>query len=92
MVSVDSPETNKQFAEAENADFPILSDPAKKVAEAYGVLSPTGQYAQRWTFYIGADGKILAIDKKVSPSTSGDAIAAKLTELGIPRKSTSSSR
>ncbi len=90
MVSVDSPETNKQFAQAESADFPILSDPGKKVAEAYGVLSPSG-YARRWTFYIGRDGKILAIDKQVNPSTSGETIAAKLTELGIPRKTTAPS-
>ena len=44
------------------ADFPLLSDPTKEVATAYGVLNPRG-IANRWTFYIGKDGRILAIDK-----------------------------
>ena len=69
MASVDTPETNKEFAEQEQADFPMLSDPGKKVAEAYGVLPPVNpdarapRYARRWTFYIGPDGKILHIEK-----------------------------
>ena len=40
MVSVDKPEDNKAFAEQEQANFPMLSDPGMKVAEAYGVLPP----------------------------------------------------
>jgi hypothetical protein len=86
MVSVDDPETNKKFAEQEGADFPILSDPGKQVASAYGVLSPERQFASRWTFYIGKDGKILYIDKKVSPASAGADLVAKLNELGIPKK------
>ena len=34
MVSVDTPEDNKAFAEKEHADFTLLSDPGRKVAEA----------------------------------------------------------
>ena len=52
------------------ASFPILSDATKDVARAYGVLAPSG-YASRWTFYIGADGRILDIDKKVSAASHG---------------------
>jgi len=37
-------------------------------------------------FYIGADGRILYIDKHVSPSTHGKAIVDKLGELGVPRR------
>ncbi len=81
-ASVDSPETNAQFAESLGLDYPILSDPDKKVARAYGVLSPSG-FASRWTFYIGRDGRILDIDKHVSASSHGPAIAARLRELGI---------
>jgi peroxiredoxin len=40
----------------------VLSDPTKQTATAYGVLSERG-VANRWTFYIGKDGKIVAIDK-----------------------------
>ena len=59
MASVDPVADNKGFAEQEKADFPLLSDPTKETAEAYGVLNPKGM-ASRWTFYIGKDGKILA--------------------------------
>jgi thioredoxin-dependent peroxiredoxin len=79
-ASVDSAETNAKFAQSLGIDYPILSDPTKEVARAYGVLAPSG-FASRWTFYIGADGRILDIDKKVSASTHGDDIAAKLADL-----------
>ena len=69
-ISVDDAETNKKFAEEVQANYPILSDPDKQVATAYGVLGQSG-FASRWTFYIGPDGKILDIDKKVSPRTAG---------------------
>jgi peroxiredoxin Q/BCP len=82
MASVDPVEANKGFAEQEKADFPLLSDPGKETAKAYGVLSERG-FAQRWTFYIGKDGKILAIDKAVKPATSAEDMAAKLGELGV---------
>ncbi len=79
-------ETNKKFAEHVEADYPILSDPEKKVATAYGVVTPERQVAQRWTFYIGPDGRILAIDKKVSPSTAGEDVLKTLDELGVKKK------
>ena len=81
-ASVDSPEANARFARSLGIDYPILSDPAKEVARAYGVLGASG-YASRWTFYIGADGRLLAIDKKVSAASHGRDIVARLTELGI---------
>jgi thioredoxin-dependent peroxiredoxin len=83
-ASVDTPERNAEFAASLGVDYPILSDPSRDVARAYGVLSPSG-YALRWTFFIGLDGRILAIDKHVSPASHGADIAAKLTDLGIRR-------
>jgi peroxiredoxin Q/BCP len=85
MVSVDDAETNTKFAKEHEADFPILSNPEKDVATAYGVLSPAGM-ARRWTYYIGPDGKILFIDNKVSTGTAGEDLARKLAELGVKRK------
>jgi len=82
MASVDPVEDNKGFAEKEKADFPLLSDPTKATATAYGVLSPGG-LARRWTFYIGKDGKILGIDKAVTPKSSAEDMVAKLTEYGV---------
>jgi len=86
MASVDSPEKNKQFAEQEQANFPMLSDPDRKVATAYGVVTtPTG-VAKRWTFYIGPDGKILFVDRGVKTATAGADLAAKLAELNVKQK------
>jgi peroxiredoxin Q/BCP len=84
-VSVDDIETNTKFAESLDADYPILSDGDKSVAEAYGVLS-AGGLANRWTFYIGPDGKLLAVDKQVDVKTAGADIAAKLAQLGVAKK------
>lgn len=86
MASVDALADNKGFAEKEKADFPLLADPTKKTAEAYGVLNPKGM-ASRWTFYIGKDGRIQAIDKAVKPPTSAEDMVAKLDELKVePRR------
>ena len=79
-ASVDSPDANRKFAESLGVRYPILSDPTKEVARAYGVLARSG-YASRWTFYIGADGRILEIDKKVSPSSHGADVARRVREL-----------
>ena len=67
---MDDAETNKKFAESLEADYPILSDPEKKTAAAYGVLGASG-FAARTTFYIGPDGKIIEIDRKISVKTAG---------------------
>ena len=83
---MDDADTNKKFAEHVEADYPILSDPEKTVAAAYGVVTPERQLAQRWTFYIGPDGRILAVDRKVSPSTAGEDVIKKLDELGVKKR------
>jgi peroxiredoxin Q/BCP len=95
MASVDKLEAtegkeksgNIAFAQEHKADFPILGDPTKEVATAYGVLSPRG-VANRWTFYIGKDGKISYIDKDVQShvATSAEDMAAKLGELKVAKK------
>ena len=85
-ASVDTPDDNRKFAESLGLDYPILSDPGKQVASAYGVVTPERQFAQRWTYYIGVDGRILFIERKVSVATAGQDLAAKLGELGIAKK------
>jgi peroxiredoxin Q/BCP len=82
-ASVDQPEANKKFAEKLGLDYPILSDPDKSVAKAYGVVHAKRAVAERWTFYIGKDGTIKAIDKKISTKTAGSDVAEKAKELGI---------
>ena len=84
MASVDTPEKNLEFAKQEQADFPMLSDPAKQTATAYGVLNAGGR-ANRWTFYIGPDGKIQKIDKAVNVDTAGQDLTKSLAELNVKK-------
>lgn len=81
-ASTDSAQTNARFAESLGLDYPILSDPTKQTARAYGVLGMAGM-ASRWTFYIGADGRVLEIDRSVSARTHGADVVATLKKLGI---------
>jgi peroxiredoxin Q/BCP len=101
MASVDPLEDNMKFAKAtsvtlgeganarvvekKEADFPMLSDPGKQVATAYGVLNPRGT-ANRWTFYIDKAGRVAAIDKMVRPETSAEDMLTKLGEIKIAMK------
>jgi thioredoxin-dependent peroxiredoxin len=87
-ASVDKPEDNKKFAESLQLDYPILSDPDKTVAQAYGVINPQRGFANRWTFYIDKEGTIRAIDKAVQSRTeqAGADVAAKIKELGLETK------
>src|SRR4051794_23176057 len=81
-ASVDTPETNAKFAESLGLDYPILSDPEKSTAKAYGVLNARGM-SDRWTFYIDKDGVIKEIDKKIATAKAGEDVAAKVKTLGI---------
>ncbi len=85
MASVDPLADNKGFAQETGADFPLLSDEDKSVAKAYGVLSSRG-YAQRHTFYIGKDGRILKIDADINPPTSAEDMVENLGKLGVAKR------
>jgi peroxiredoxin Q/BCP len=80
---VDTAETNKKFADSLELDYPILSDPGKEIAKAYGVIIGDKAYASRWTFYIGKDGKILYIDRQVSPASHGKDMVERIKALGM---------
>lgn len=84
MASVDPLDKNRDFAKKTKADFPMLSDPTKKVAKAYDVVNFMG-VASRVTFYIGKDGTILKIDDDISPATAAEDMAATLKELNVEK-------
>lgn len=95
MASVDDPDTNKKFAAEHGGGFAILSDPEKTTAMKYGVIRtdrpPEQQFAARFTFYIGPDGKILYIDKGprgtgVGVKDAGQETVKRLEELGVKKK------
>lgn len=85
-ASTDTVERNKEFAKSLDLDYPILSDPEGKNAKAFGVLREAGNMANRVTFVIGSNGKILAVDDKVKTESHAQDIAAELEKLGVPRK------
>jgi peroxiredoxin Q/BCP len=86
LVSLDTPEKNREFAEAHGAKQIVLADPTGETAKAYGVVGTAGLYANRWTFYVDRAGTIVDVDKHVSTSTAGQDIARKLGELGFPKR------
>jgi peroxiredoxin Q/BCP len=85
-ASVDSEDRNREIAELLELDHPILSDPGKQAADAYGVLAGGRRTAARWTFYIGTDGRILYVDRAVIADGHGEEVPARLAALGIPRR------
>jgi peroxiredoxin Q/BCP len=65
-VSLDSVEDNRAFAEKFEFPFPLLCDTSGEMSRAYGATTTAkDQYASRYTYVVGTDGKIeLAIDTK----------------------------
>ena len=65
-VSFDTQAENKAFADKFDYDFPLLCDTERTVGIAYKAAEhPKDKYARRYTYVIGADGRIeQAIDTK----------------------------
>jgi peroxiredoxin Q/BCP len=82
-VSVDSPESHKEFCTKEQLTFKLLSDPAAKVSTQYGsVMEYEGaKMSARNTFLIGPDGKIAKVYTKVNPTVHSEEVLAALGEL-----------
>jgi peroxiredoxin len=52
----------KKFKESLKAPFPFIPDPEGKVVKQYDVKTPMVGFAQRYTFVIGEDRKILKVE------------------------------
>ena len=85
-ASTDTVEKNKAFSDKYDFDYPILCDPKGKNAAMFGVLKPTGT-AERISFIISKDGKILAVDAKDNTDNHGKDLADQLEKLGVAKKS-----
>jgi peroxiredoxin Q/BCP len=63
-ISHDDVATQLRFSEKHGFDYPLLSDPDGAVARRYGVHRALGPLpTRRWTFVIGADGRIAEVIK-----------------------------
>jgi peroxiredoxin Q/BCP len=81
-ISLDSQDRNRKFAEQTGASFPLLSDTGKQVAKAYGVLSFTRLFANRFTFVIDKEDVIRHIDEGSEALDPSGAVQA----CTLPRK------
>jgi peroxiredoxin Q/BCP len=83
-VSTDSLESHDKFRGKYNLNFPLLSDTTADVAKMYGAWKEKNMYGRRtWgvarmTFWIGPDGRIRKIYKKVDTAKHADEILADL--------------
>jgi peroxiredoxin Q/BCP len=70
-VSVDTPDSHKQFCTKEGLTFRLLADPNHTVVDAYGSLGNFAGFkiANRNTFLINPQGNIAQEWTKVDPST-----------------------
>ena len=79
-VSMDSPFSNKAWADQIGVTFPLLSDWGGDVTRTYGLYVDKYKAARRINFLIGKDGKILAeqLDKDaIDPTKIVDACERK---------------
>ena len=83
-VSADSLESHEKFRGKHDLNFPLLSDATADVAKMYGAWKEKNFMGRRsWgvarmTYWIGPDGKIRKIYKKVDAPAHGDEILADL--------------
>jgi peroxiredoxin Q/BCP len=82
-VSVDTPDSHKQFCTKEGLTFRLLADPNHKVVDEYGSLGHFGPMtiANRNTFLIDPNGKIVKVWTKVDPSHHSEEVLQELASL-----------
>ena len=51
-------ESHRKYSEKFGFNFPLLSDPGLRVANAYGAVKPGGTGVQRSVVRIGTDGRV----------------------------------
>jgi len=68
--------SHEKYVEGFKFNFPLLSDPERAVARAYGALKPDGKGILRTVYLIAPDGTV-AFAQRGAPPT--DAILAPLT-------------
>jgi peroxiredoxin Q/BCP len=82
-VSVDTPDSHKQFCAKEGLTFRLLADPEHKVVDAYGSLGNFMgiKIASRNTFLIDPQGKIAKVWTKVQVEHHSEEVLAAIAEL-----------
>lgn len=68
-VSFDSGDSHLKFISKYKLNFPLIADTDGKIADTYGVRMAGKSMAQRVSFLIGMDGKILHVTDSPNPDT-----------------------
>lgn len=88
-ISGDSCQSHTGFKLKLNLGFTLLSDPDKKLIEAFGAYGEKMNYGKvymgiiRTTFLVDAQGKIVKVFEKVSAAGHGDAVLAAIKAEGL---------
>ncbi|MDQ3602501.1 MAG: peroxiredoxin [Actinomycetota bacterium] len=72
-VSLDSPESHREFREKYGLNFPLLSDEGGRVSDILGVLGDRGT-ARRVTFLLDPEARISKVYPEVTPDTHAEEI------------------
>ncbi len=80
--SVDNPDAHRKFIKKYNLPFPLLLDPDKKIATAYGTANgiPILGLDKRVTYVIDEDGRIFKVYPNVDPSVHASQILADMPQ------------
>lgn len=78
-VSYDDVASHRKFIEKYKLPFPLIADTDHKVAKAFGVAGAL--FANRSTFIIGKDGKILYANPSVNPKTNSQDVREALSKI-----------
>jgi peroxiredoxin len=79
-VSMDSPFSNKAWAQQINVTFPLLSDWGGDVTKQYGLYNPKYKAARRVNYVIDKDGKVVQMQldsEAIDPTKVVEACEAK---------------
>jgi peroxiredoxin Q/BCP len=84
--SIDTAASHRNFIKEYNLPFPLLIDPGKKIADAYGVKNGILSLGldSRVTYVI-KDGKIIEVYPKVDPALNAGQI---ISDLGVDKATT----
>lgn len=75
-ISTDPLETNQKFAQSLDLTFALLSDDGGTVAQAYGVYIEGMKIANRFTFVVDKQGKIVDVSSGAAALDPSAAAAA----------------
>jgi len=84
-ISVDDTEKQTAFAADCHADFPLVADHDKRIAESYGVLGAF-KLAKRVTFYIDPNGKVAEVVESLRPGPHTERAIEKFLAGTRPKK------